>query len=297
MPADHFIKVLKEIRHRMDPKQLTVVITGGEPTLRKDLETTGMAIRKLGFRWSMVTNGQNLSDQRLNGLLNAGMGSITVSHDGLREEHDWLRRHPGSFEQTINALHAIAAHPRLTSDVVTCVHRRNLRHLHDIQQEISRTGILNWRLFTITPIGRAALYPELQLNRDELKQLLDFISNERKNGSLPRPAFSCESFTGTFEGDVRDGYFFCRAGIHIGSILANGDIGACPNIDRKLVQGNIYTDSFTEVWETRFSPYRNRQWTKSDQCLDCTDYRYCEGSGLHWWHEGHRRGGCYLGQS
>ena len=28
--------------------------------------------------------------------------------------------------------------------------------------------------------------------------------------------------------------YFCRAGIHVGSVLANGDIGACPNIHRDL---------------------------------------------------------------
>ena len=46
-------------------------------------------------------------------------------------------------------------------------------------------------------------------------------------------------------------------------------------------QGNIYKDSFWDVWENRFEPYRNRQWAKKGQCAKCKAWRYCEGNGLH----------------
>jgi radical SAM protein with 4Fe4S-binding SPASM domain len=46
-------------------------------------------------------------------------------------------------------------------------------------------------------------------------------------------------------------------------------------------QGNIYKDSFWDVWENRFEQYRDRGWTRKGQCANCKVWRYCEGNGLH----------------
>ncbi len=140
-----------------------------------------------------------------------------------------------------------------------------------------------WRLFTIAPIGRAKGNPELFLTDSQLKELMDFISLKRKPGSIDIK-FSCEGYVGRYEYKVRDSAFFCRAGINIGSILIDGSISACPNIDRSFVQGNIYRDDFFDTWQTRFSPFRDRSWTKTGRCARCSDYTDCQGNGLHFWH-------------
>jgi radical SAM protein with 4Fe4S-binding SPASM domain len=95
--------------------------------------------------------------------------------------------------------------------------------------------------------------------------------------------FSCEGFVGNNEGEIRDHLFFCSAGINIASVLADGSIGACPNIDPSFIQGNIYEDNFTDVWENRFEIMRKRSWTKTGQCRECHLWKYCQGNGLHWW--------------
>jgi radical SAM protein with 4Fe4S-binding SPASM domain len=258
-------------------------MTGGEPLLRNDLADTGRALRAQGFHWSLVTNGFLLTPDRLNELINAGLGAITVSLDGTAADHNWLRNHPDSHRRALEAIRMVARASRLNADVVTCVNQRNVSRLAEIQVLLAETGIRNWRLFTITPIGRAAGVKELELTPEQLRKVLTFIESGRKLGTLPVPAFSCESFIGPFEGKARDGFFFCRAGVHIGSILADGGISACPNIDRDLVQGNIYQDSFNEIWDRRFLPFRHRIWTKIHECSVCEDYRYCEGNGMHWW--------------
>lgn len=48
MPLDHFLKALDTINNSSD--NFTVVITGGEPLLRKDIELCGREIRKRGMR-------------------------------------------------------------------------------------------------------------------------------------------------------------------------------------------------------------------------------------------------------
>lgn len=283
MPKEDFLNVLDQIGHEKHPEAI-VVITGGEPLLRKDLEECGMEIRKRGFRWGIVSNGYHYDQERHISLLNAGMGSITISLDGTKENHNWLRNNKKSYERAIEALCLIARSERLTSDVVTCVNKKNLHELEDIYQTIRKTGMQNWRLFTITPIGRAKENDDMLLDSDAFTYLMDFIENKRKQGEID-VTFSCEGYIGKYETKARDDYFFCRAGINIGSVLINGDIGACPNINRSFVQGNIYSDNFMDVWNNRFQSYRNRDWTKTGQCATCKEYKYCLGNGLHYWTE------------
>ena len=85
------------------------------------------------------------------------------------------------------------------------------------------------------------------------------------------------------EGTVRTQYYFCRAGINVAGIMVNGDILACPNIDRRFKQGNIREDSFVETWETRYREFRDRSWMKVGDCKKCGQWRYCQGNSLHLW--------------
>ncbi len=289
MPSKDFLKVTELVSRKHHPRDITVVMTGGEPLLRNDLADIGKKLRAQGFRWSLVTNGYLLEPRRLNELINAGLGAITISLDGPAEQHNWLRVNPDSYRRAIEAIRLVARAGRLTADVVTCVNQKNIGLLPRIQEILTETGIRKWRLFTITPIGRAADIEDFNLTGEQYYQLLQFIEQNRNSVSFPEATFSCESYIGKFENKAREGFFFCRAGIHIGSILANGDISACPNIDRTLVQGNIYQDDFTDIWENKFQPFRNRDWTKINGCADCNQYRYCEGNGIHWWDYENRR--------
>lgn len=293
MPAEDFLRVTETIRQYQNPAEITVVMTGGEPLLRSDLAAVGAKLRKQGFHWSIVTNGFLLTPHVLNQLVNAGLGAITISLDGPAPEHNWLRNHPDSFRRATEAIKQVAQYRRLNADVVTCVNKKNIELLPKIQEILAETGIRKWRLFTITPIGRAADIEDLALSGNELTRLMAFIDQNRQSKAVPEASFSCESYLGKSEGKVRDGFFFCRAGIHIGSILADGGISACPNIDRSLVQGNIYQDDFNEIWKQRFLPFRNRDWTRTGECSECDQYRYCEGNGMHWWdYEGNKMYGC-----
>ena len=95
------------------------------------------------------------------------------------------------------------------------------------------------------------------------------------------PVNGCEGFLGAFEGRCRNNYFFCRAGISIGSVLADGSISACPSLRGDYIQGNIYNESFATCWNTRFDTMRNRQWTKTGECASCKVFTWCNGNGLH----------------
>jgi radical SAM protein with 4Fe4S-binding SPASM domain len=167
---------------------------------------------------------------------------------------------------------------------VTCVNRRNIHSLPAFREFLITKNVKAWRLFTIAPIGRAKDNEDLQLTPQELKQLMDFIAHARLDRQID-VTFSCEAYVGSYEKKVRNACFFCRAGINIASVLADGAISACPNINRHFVQGNIYRDDLLEVWNSRFEVMRNRNWTRTGICAGCKDYKNCNGGAMHLWDE------------
>ena len=285
MPLEDFLKAIDTIPQKEISQKLTVVLTGGEPLLRPDILEIGKALRSRNLRWSIVTNGWFYDDAMHLKLVEAGMGAVTVSLDGLEESHEWMRGVKGSYNRAMKAIEAFARDPRLNADVVTCVNKRNLSELPEIHRILNEKGLKQWRLFTIIPIGRAADDPDLHLSDGEFTFLMEFIKNKREEGGPMKVTFGCEGYLGRYEQKVRDVRYFCHAGVNIASVLIDGRICACPNIDRdRFSQGNIYQDNLREVWQTRFQPFRNRLWTRTGPCSNCKQWLDCLGNGMHNWH-------------
>ena len=280
MPAEDFLRVLDSIAARLDPHRVFVIISGGEPLMRKDLVEVCTEISRRGFPWGMVTNGLALTTELYCNLLKAGLRSITVSLDGLEEDHNWMRCNPLSFRAVDRSISMLVQTTNLTYDVVTCVNRRNYPHLKDIRDYLINKGVGRWRVFSVFPVGRAAEVPEMKLTPDEFRGMFEFIRKTRSEGRI-RVDYGCEGFLGNWEGEVRDHLFTCQAGVTVGSVLADGSISACTSIRGRYYQGNIYQDDFMDVWEQCFQTYRDREWMRKDECKDCRYFRYCRGNGMH----------------
>ena len=262
-----------------------MVLTGGEPLLRPDIEEVGKAIRRRGMGWSMVSNGYFYDRKMHAKLMGAGMGALTISLDGLEPEHDWMRGRTGSYARALEAIKIAAAEPRINFDVVTCVNKRTINQHEDIYTLLSGIRVPQWRLFTIIPIGRAANDPDMQLTGEQFRTMMDFIEAKRAAKTGMNVTFSCEGYLGRYESKVRQNLYFCHAGINIASVLIDGRINACPNIDRDVFsQGNIYSDNLYEVWQNRFQPFRDRSWARKGMCKDCKVFDRCLGNGMHNWH-------------
>ena len=280
MPLEDFLKVADEVKTQFDPKTVLIAITGGEPLLRKDLEKCGDELQERGFPWGMVSNGFLMSNLKYDALINSGLKSLTISLDGLEKNHNWLRNHNESFKKAVDAISYIADKNNSSFDIVTCVNQKNITELEKIRELLLTLKVKRWRLFTIFPKGRAKDIKEFELKNKQLVYLMDFISSTRKDGKI-KAEFSCEGFLGNYENEVRDGIYFCRAGINVASVLADGSISACPSLRGDFIQGNIYKDKFLDVWNNKFEIMRKRDWTKKGECSKCKVYKWCEGNGLH----------------
>ncbi len=280
MPFEDFEKVLLGIKRKYDPHKILVILSGGEPLVREDIVDCGARIHKLGFLWGMVSNGRLMSAARIEQLVKAGMGSATISLDGMETEHNWMRGVPDAFSHASEAIRDLASRPEMGFDVVTCVNRRNFSQLEELKEYLISLGLKQWRVFTVFPAGRAASDPELQLTAEEYTALMDFIVRTRKEGRI-HLSYGCEGFLGRYEGKVRDHLFSCQAGLSIASIRCDGSISGCNSIRSHYDQGNIYTDDFVDVWENRFGAYRDRSVFREGKCAGCKWWKWCLGNGMH----------------
>ena len=216
MPKEDFLRVLDQVAERTDPHKVFVIVTGGEPLMRNDLEECGRAIYDKGFPWGMVTNGLALTPERFQRLMKSGLHSATVSFDGFEDDHNWMRGNEHSFEHAVNAIRMMIAEPDFLFDVVTCVNKRNISRLAELRDYLVGIGLKHWRLFTVFPAGRAACNPALQLSPEEFRTVMDLIRTTRREKIID-VSYGCEGFLGNYEGDVRDHFFTCQAGVTVGS--------------------------------------------------------------------------------
>ncbi len=248
--------------------------------MRNDLAQCGAEITRRGFVWGMVCNGMLLSAEKLNEYVAVGLKSLAVSFDGFEEDHNWMRGNAMSYKNVLRAVEAMKQHPGLTWDVITCVNQRTIKYLPEFRDFLISLGILRWRLFTVFPFGRAANEPDFKLSNEQFVQMMEFIKQTRLGGKI-RADYGCDGFLGRYEGEVRNHYYSCSAGINVASVRADGAISGCLSIRNDYHQGNIYQDSFWDVWQNRFQPYRDRKWMKTGPCADCKMWRYCLGNGFH----------------
>lgn len=80
-----------------------IILTGGEPLLRTDLEEIVRSAASAGMGVDLNSNLQGLDDRRADTLVEAGLGEASVSFYGDRGYHDRFVRRPGAFDDTLAA--------------------------------------------------------------------------------------------------------------------------------------------------------------------------------------------------
>lgn len=282
LTTDEIKGFLQQLSKQIQPKDLRLCVTGGEPLLREDFFDIMQYADSLGYRWGMTSNGTLITKEVAQKLKETHMKTISVSVDGLEETHDWFRQKSGSYKETIEGIQNLLDVKAFQSvQITTVVYHQNISQLEKMYHIFSKMGVNSWRVINIEPIGRAKDQPELLLNKAEYHRMFEFIQKKRKKGKM-EVTYGCSHYLGTeLEREVRKWYFLCNAGIYTASIMYNGDIGACLDIERRpeLIQGNIRTDDFLEVWKNRFQTFR----TDSRKCQNCPEYEFCAGDSFHTW--------------
>ncbi len=282
-------RVLKEVAEKYEPHSIMICLTGGEPMLHPDFYEIAQSARTLGFQCGITTNATLIDAEAAKKIKDSGIRSVSVSLDGLEETHDWFRNCDGAYKRTVEGIKNLVSisDDEFAVQVTTVVHKKNMGELDGICKLLTQLCVDSWRIANIDPIGRALEHDELLPGADEMKALLEYIRMKRFDNSLKMHiSYGCSHYTGIeYENEIRDHYFYCGSGLSVASVLCNGDIYSCLDIERRpeLIQGNVFRDSFTDVWEHKFSEFRRDRTEDCADCKACEERLFCMGDSAHTW--------------
>ena len=84
-----------------------LILSGGEPLLRKDLFEIAERAKALGFYTALSTNGTLIDLPLALRIRDTGFDYVGVSLDGLEETHDRFRKKRGAFGRSLGALRVL----------------------------------------------------------------------------------------------------------------------------------------------------------------------------------------------
>ncbi len=281
LTASDWIAVTDEVKAEFDPLPM-LCITGGEPLLYGDFFSVMEHAADQGFLWGMTTNATLIDASCAKRLKKSGMRTVSVSIDGLPETHDRLRGTSGGYERAMKGLQCLIAEGFDHVQVTTVINHENISELDSLFEIMNGLDIDSWRVINLEPIGRALDYPERMLTSEDYVRIFDFI-REKRAQQYP-VCYGCAHYLGPeYERDVRDWYFMCTAGRTTASIMSDGSVGACLDIERneKTVQGNIHDKPFTKVWKEDFGIFRQSLSNLCEGCSGCAHEEFCAGGACH----------------
>ncbi|WP_317932739.1 pyrroloquinoline quinone biosynthesis protein PqqE [Halioxenophilus sp. WMMB6] len=129
LTTDEWLRVLAEGR-ALGAAQLG--FSGGEPLLRKDLETLVAEGRRLGYYTNLITSGMGLTRERVASLKQAGLDHIQLSFQDAEEDgNNFLAGSRKAFEKKLAMAAAVKAYdyPMVINFVL---HRHNIDHIDRI---------------------------------------------------------------------------------------------------------------------------------------------------------------------
>ena len=286
LTTEEIENLLQSIANKYDAKKILLNITGGEPLVREDLFEVMNFAANLGYNWGMTTNGILINDENIQKMKDTKMATVSISLDGMEKTHDEFRGVNGSYKKIIENIQKLKKANFLDClQVTTVVNKSNLKELEEMYNNMQKLNIDSWRVVNMDPIGRANDNDNLLLDNKDYQYLIKFIAEKRKNSKMD-VTYGCSHYLGfKYEKEIRRNMFFCTTGYTTASILYNGDIFVCPNVERKkeLIQGNVRKDDFIEVWENKFQWFRDLDKLKCNECENCEDWKYCRGDSLHTW--------------
>ena len=160
-----------------------LVITGGEPAIRKDIFPLIERARYMGFVIKVNSNGV-VSKEYLDCLERNGIDELFFSLDGNREFHDQARN-KGTYDQLLQSIKYITTIRQNIKDIVVnfCFRRDNLNQLETVIK-LCEDYNLNLNLMPLRPQGKAASITELLLDAAEFMEFTKKVNRLQKESKI-----------------------------------------------------------------------------------------------------------------
>lgn len=249
LSTEECLKVIDDIASFGYP--IIVILTGGEPLLRRDIFEIAKYGKDKGLIMVMAPNGTLLTEEIVLKIIRAGIERISISLDGPDEaSHDNLRQVPGAFKSAVRGIN-IAGEAGLEFQINSTITKRNIKLLPEIMELARDLGAKAYHIFLLVPTGRGKEMEDEELSPLEYENALKFLSQRKETFPLEikvtcAPHFNRILLQGHFEkGDSLRGRG-CMGGVSFCFISHIGDLQPCGYLEIKC--GNVRDGGFRKVW-------------------------------------------------
>ncbi|MDP6607127.1 MAG: radical SAM protein [Dehalococcoidia bacterium] len=276
-----------------------LLISGGEPLTRPDLEVVAAHAISNGMRAVISSNGTLMTPERAEGLAKIGISYVGLSIDGQPDTHDKFRGMRGAFDATMSAVDAcreagIKTGLRFT---LTRSNRDDLGWLFDlmVEREVPRLCV-----YHLAPTGRGAKIGGFTPSSEETRESIDLIFDRTEE--LTAAGFEPEVLTADNHADAA--YLWMRVArtqperaAEVWKLLQwnggnqSGQAIACIDSDGKVYPdqfwrwqdlGNIRDRPFSEIWSgdppDLLRELRQRPDNLPELCKGCGFLTVCNGN-------------------
>lgn len=224
-----------------------VILTGGEPLLRKDIYEIARTASDLGLWVVMGSNGVLLDDRVARKMVECGVKGVAISIDSIDpEKHDGFRGGPNAWEHSVRALDVCRDNGLQTvvQTTVMDLNRDEIPRLLDFTRE---KGAWSFNLYFLVQTGRGQRMNDLSAaDTEEILAGLARVQDDYRPllvRSKCAPQFKRIAYEQGLAGLESGG---CMAGTQYCRITPEGDVTPCPYMT--VVAGNVRRQSFTEIW-------------------------------------------------
>lgn len=269
-----------------------VVLSGGEPLLRKDVFDIAKYGTEQGLRMCLATNGTLVTDEVCNKIKESGIRIVSLSLDGSTEKiHDDFRSQEGAFTGTIHAAKLFKKHG-IEFLINSSFTKRNQEDIPEVYKLSKDLGATAWYMFMIVPTGRGEKIMNELISKEDYEDLLEWHYDMEKGEKdmLVRPTCAPHYYRVIHQKSREKGEKFerrtlkfstggakgCIAAQVIALIDVDGNVLPCSYFPKSA--GNVKEKSFQDIWENSelFKELRNFKGYKG-KCGSCEYIGVCGG--------------------
>ncbi|MCK5113880.1 MAG: radical SAM protein [Phycisphaerae bacterium] len=157
-----------------------IAISGGEPTLSKDLLPVIKRAASYEMHLSLATNGTTMTLERAAELRDAGLRYVEISLDSVDPaRHDAFRGIKGMWEQAVRGARNVVATDGLRLGIAMCVHQGNFHEVRDmIRFAEEDLGAGCFAHFNFIPVGRGLKMVSGDITPQQREELLAILNEK-----------------------------------------------------------------------------------------------------------------------
>jgi radical SAM protein with 4Fe4S-binding SPASM domain len=269
-----------------------MVLSGGEPLLRKDVFDIAQYGTDKDLRMCIATNGTLVTEEVCKNMKASGIKMVSLSLDGSTESvHDDFRSQKGAFAGVVDAADLFNKHG-IQFLINSSFTKRNQDEIPKVYKLAKKLGATAWYMFMIVPTGRGENIMSELISKEDYEELLEwhYEMEKKEKDILVRPTCAPHYYRVVLQKQKEDGEKFerrslkfstggskgCIAGQVISLIDVDENVLPCSYFPKSA--GNLKEQPFKDIWENSelFREMRDFKGYKG-RCGSCEYVTVCGG--------------------